>query len=98
MKNKGTHEGCIEQIFGLFQEKLSQTNPETDEMNRLRMDGKETNDITQAEIKKLWDLVTQENFHDVSDYEGYHHEFLKLFGFDFANVDYEADVEHLLDW
>ena len=28
----------------------------------------------------------------------YHHEFLRLFGFDLAGVDYEADVETLLNW
>ena len=45
------------------------------------MDGKETNDATQAKIKSLWDQVTQENFHDISDYAGYHQEFLHLFRF-----------------
>lgn len=98
MKEEGTHEGCIEQINGLFKEKLLIESPETDADNRLRMDGKETNDATQAKIKVLWDQVTQENFHDLSDYAGYHHEFLKLFGFDIDHVDYEADVDPLVDW
>lgn len=98
MKQEGTHEGCIEQIQGLFTEKLTVDAPDTDDMNRLRMDGKETNDATQAKIKALWDQVTQENFHELSDYAGYHHEFLKLFGFDIDGVDYEADVETLADW
>ena len=39
MKEEGTHEGRIEQIFGLF-ENLLVDNPATDEANRLRMDGK----------------------------------------------------------
>ncbi len=98
MKEEGTHEGCIEQIQGLFTEKLAVDGPETDDMNRLRMDGKETNDATQAKIKALWDQVTQENFHDLSDYAGYHHEFLKLFGFDIEGVDYDADVETIVNW
>ena len=98
MKEEGTHEGCIEQIYGLFQQKLFEDSPETDEVNRLRMDGKETNDATQAKIKGLWDQVTQENFHQLSDYAGYHHEFLKLFGFDIDGVDYDADVSPLADW
>lgn len=98
MKEEGTHEGCIEQINGLFTEKLFADNPETDELNRYRMDGKETNDATQAKIKVLWDQVTQENFHDLSDYAGYHHEFLRLFGFDMAGVDYDAEVSPLADW
>lgn len=98
MKEDHTHEGCIEQITGLFKEKLLQDNPQTDEANRLRMDGKETNERTQAKIKALWDQVTQENFHDLSDYEGYHHEFLRLFGFDIPGVDYDAEVNHQVDW
>lgn len=98
MKEEGTHEGCIEQIYGLFQQKLFEDAPETDEVNRLRMDGKETNDATQAKIKGLWDQVTQDNFHQLSDYAGYHHEFLKLFGFDIEGVDYEADVDTMADW
>lgn len=98
MKEEGTHEGCIEQIYGLFEQKLGVSSPDTDDMNRLRMDDKETNDATQAKIKALWDQVTQENFHDLSDYAGYHHEFLKLFGFDIDGVDYDADIDPLSDW
>lgn len=98
MKEEGTHEGCIEQITGLFREKLLVDAPVTDDMNRLRMDGKETNDATQAKIKALWDQVTQDNFHELSDYAGYHHEFLKLFGFDVKGVDYDTEQETLADW
>jgi enoyl-[acyl-carrier protein] reductase/trans-2-enoyl-CoA reductase (NAD+) len=98
MKEEGTHQGCIEQIYDLFTDKLTKENPEVDEMGRLYMNDKETNDATQAKIKALWDQVTQDNFHELSDYAGYHHDFLKLFGFDLAGVDYEADVEILVDW
>ena len=98
MKEEGTHEGCIEQIHGLFTQCLFGDSPTLDEANRYRMDGKETNDATQAKIKALWDQVTQENFHAVSDYEGYHHEFLKLFGFDIESVDYDKDVDPKVEW
>jgi enoyl-[acyl-carrier protein] reductase/trans-2-enoyl-CoA reductase (NAD+) len=98
MKEEGTHQGCIEQIYALFTDKLTHATPEVDELGRLYMNNKETNDATQAKIKTLWDQVTQENFHELSDYAGYHHEFLKLFGFDLTDVDYDADVETLVDW
>lgn len=98
MKEEGTHEGCIEQIAGLFSQCLFGDSPTLDEANRYRMDGKETNDATQAKIKALWDQVTQDNFHQLSDYAGYHHEFLKLFGFDIPGVDYEADVDPMVNW
>ena len=98
MKEEGTHEGCIEQIKGLFTECLYGETPTLDEANRFRMDGKETNAATQAKIKALWDEVTQDNFHELSDYAGYHHEFLKLFGFDIDSVDYEEDVDPQAAW
>lgn len=98
MKEEGTHQGCIEQIVDLFTEKLTKSQPEIDKLGRLYMNDKETNDATQAKIKGLWDQVTQENFHELSDYAGYHHEFLKLFGFDITGVDYDAEVEPIADW
>lgn len=98
MKEEGTHEGCIEQIVGLYRDCLLNDNAQTDEVNRYRMDGKETNDATQAKIAALWNQVTQENFHQLSDYAGYHQEFLHLFGFEFTKVDYEADVNPIVNW
>lgn len=98
MKEEGTHEGCIEQISGLFNERLYAISPPTDEENRYRMDGKETNEQTQAKIKALWDQITQDNFHELSDYEGYHKDFLNLFGFDIQGVNYEADVDPMGYW
>lgn len=98
MKEAGTHEGCIEQIYRLFTEALYVENPVLDEAHRLRMDGKETNDATQAVIQGVWDQVTQENFHDLADYKGYHQDFLKLFGFGVDGVDYDADVNPVVNW
>ena len=98
MKQEGTHEGCIEQIYRLFTEGLYAAAPQLDEAGRLRMDGKETNQATQAKIKALWDQVTQENFHELADYQGYHADFLKLFGFGLAGVDYDADVDPVVNW
>ncbi|MFT5543005.1 MAG: enoyl-[acyl-carrier protein] reductase/trans-2-enoyl-CoA reductase (NAD+) [Glaciecola sp.] len=98
MKEEGTHEGCIEQIAGLYTSCLYAQSPIVDDMNRYHMEGKETNESTQAKIKALWDKVTQDNFHQLSDYAGYHHEFLNLFGFDIQGVDYDADVNHVVNW
>lgn len=98
MKEEGTHEGCIEQIAGLFSRCIYGDTPIQDDMQRFRMDGKETNDATQAKIKALWDQVTQDNFHSLSDYKGYNTEFLNLFGFEIQGVDYEADVDPLIEW
>jgi enoyl-[acyl-carrier protein] reductase/trans-2-enoyl-CoA reductase (NAD+) len=98
MKQEGTHEGCIEQIYRLFTEGLYAAAPQLDEAGRMRMDGKETNPATQAKIKALWDQVNQDNFHQLADYQGYHADFLKLFGFGLAGVDYDADVDPEVNW
>lgn len=93
MKAEGSHEGCIEQINGLFRSGLYQDNPQLDEAGRLRMDGKELSDKVQQTVKDLWEQVTTESIDTLTDYHGYHQEFLRLFGFGYAQVDYAADVE-----
>jgi len=37
--------------------------------------------------------LTDDNLHQLTDLEGYHKDFLKLFGFGFDGVDYQADVQ-----
>ncbi len=98
MKDEGVHEGVIEQIYGLFNTLLLADNPTTDEANRLRMDGVETNDFIQGKIEALWAQVTTENFPEIGDYKSYNQDFLKLFGFGFDNVDYEADLSPIAEW
>lgn len=98
MKQEGTHEGCIEQAYRLFTEGLYASNPTLDDGGRLHMDGHETNEQTQARVEALWDQVTQENFHELTDYEEYHKDFLRLFGFGFKGVDYDADVDPVVKW
>lgn len=92
MKEEGTHEGCIEQIQGLFAQQLFGNARELDEEGRLRMDGKELRDEVQAQVKELWGKVTTENANQLTDLKGYKEEFLKLFGFGLPGVDYEADI------
>ncbi len=92
MKEKGTHEGCIEQLYRLYTEGLYSSNPRLDQDNRLRMDNLELMPETQAEVEELWPKVTEENLFELTDYKGHHSDFLKLFGFNRADVDYEKDV------
>lgn len=93
MKEEGTHEGCIEQLYRLFTEGLYTDQPRLDDHNRLRMDNLELRPETQAKIEALWPQVTEENLFEISDYKGYNDDFLKLFGFGLAGVDYEAEVD-----
>ncbi|WP_136605000.1 enoyl-ACP reductase FabV [Paenibacillus dokdonensis] len=93
MKEKGIHEGCIEQTYRLFTERLY-TGGETpvDESGRIRIDDWELRDDVQAEVVKLWDSVTSDNIYELTDLEGYRREFFQLFGFETEGVDYEADL------
>jgi enoyl-[acyl-carrier protein] reductase/trans-2-enoyl-CoA reductase (NAD+) len=95
MKEKGLHEGTIEQINRLCREHLYRADgqpPVTDDEHRLRLDDWELREDVQARCKELWSQVTTENLFEISDYAGYKHEFLKLFGFEREDVDYELDV------
>lgn len=97
MKEEGTHEGCIEQLYRLFTEGLYTQAPRLDETNRFRMDDLELKPETQAKIEALWPEVTEENLFELTDYKGYNDDFLKLFGFGVAGVDYDEDTSPLVD-
>lgn len=96
MKERGVHEGCIEQIDGLFRDSLYGAHPILDDEGRLRADGKELDPAVQAAVAALWDKVTTENLREVSDFAGYREEFLQLFGFEVPDIDYAADVDPLV--
>lgn len=92
MKEEGSHEGCIEQLYRLFTEGFYTDTPRLDDNNRFRMDDKELASAVQSKVEEIWPTVTEENLFDVSDYKGYNAEFLKLFGFGVDGVDYDEDL------
>lgn len=93
MKVKGTHEGCVEQIYRLFAEHLyAHKNKPRDVEGYIRIDDREMDPEVQKEIINLWAKVNTENLNDLTDIAGYRTDFYRLFGFAFENVNYEADV------
>ncbi|WP_305417465.1 enoyl-ACP reductase FabV [Photobacterium leiognathi] len=95
MREEGVHEGCMQQILRMFNERLFKadgTVAEVDGENRLRLDDWELREDIQQHCRDLWPNVTNENLFDVADYQQYKDEFLKLFGFGIESVDYDADV------
>ncbi|QUT17608.1 enoyl-ACP reductase FabV [Rahnella inusitata] len=92
MKENGTHEGCIEQVYGLYKDSLYGTSPLLDKEGRLRADLKEITPEVQGEVGKLWDTVTNETLAELTDFVGYKSEFMRLFGFGLDGVDYTADT------
>jgi enoyl-[acyl-carrier protein] reductase/trans-2-enoyl-CoA reductase (NAD+) len=94
MKDKGLHEGTIEQMGRLLTDRLY-TGGEvpTDDEGRIRLDDLEMRDDVQAEVARRWREVSTDNVEQLSDLAGYRHDFLQLFGFEVPGVDYEADVD-----
>ena len=92
MKADGTYEGTIEQIHALFTENLYGETPRFDDGGHLFQNYKELEDDVQARVQKVWDTVDTDTIDELTDYVGYHNEFLRLFGFGIDSVDYEQDV------
>ncbi len=94
MKEQGTHEGCIEQIYRLFKEHLySSTPPARDAEGYARLDDLEMQKSIQEKIAEIWPIITSENLAQLTDVEGYRDEFYRLFGFNLSGVNYEAEVD-----
>ncbi|MDB0615372.1 trans-2-enoyl-CoA reductase family protein [Tenacibaculum dicentrarchi] len=96
MKEKGIHEGCIEQIQRLYSQRLFGGDLALDEKGRIRVDDWEMREDVQAEIAELWKKATTENLSEIGDLEGYSQEFFKLFGFKVAGINYDAEVNEVV--
>ncbi len=97
MKAKGLHEGTIEQIQRLYQDRLYNGGEiPVDEKGRIRIDDWEMREDVQEEVAKLWKEATTETLPDIGDLEGYRKEFYNLFGFDIEGVDYTADTNEMV--
>lgn len=93
MKKRGIYEGCIEQIYRLFAQRLytGKAIP-VDEEGRIRIDDLEMREDIQKEVNTLWQKVNTQNVKELADVDGHHRDFLRLFGFEFEGVDYSADA------
>lgn len=99
MKEKGNHEGCIEQMYRLFSDRLYNGGEvPVDALDLIRLDDWEMLPEIQDEISQNWPKIETDTIDQYTDFQGYQDEFLKLFGFGLAGVDYEADVEVAIDF
>lgn len=97
MKEKGIHEGCIEQMQRLFADRLYSGKPvETDAEGRIRIDDWEMREDIQDSITKLWEQSNTETLPATGDLPGYRKDFLNLFGFEVEGVDYKADSNEMV--
>jgi enoyl-[acyl-carrier protein] reductase/trans-2-enoyl-CoA reductase (NAD+) len=97
MKEEGIHEGCIEQIQRLYQDRLF-TNEAVpvDDKGRIRIDDWEMREDVQEKVAALWKQATTESLSEIGDLEGYRNDFLNLFGFELEGVDYKADTNEMV--
>lgn len=94
MKEKGLHEGCIEQMYRLMCSRIcAEGGVPVDEKRLIRLDDYEMKDEVQKEVVRLWESVSEDNIKEVADIEGYWKEFYEIFGFEIEGVDYDADVD-----
>ncbi|ETI62447.1 enoyl-ACP reductase FabV [Marinomonas profundimaris] len=101
MRAEGIHEGCMDQIYRLFSERLyNNLNPAelTDDKNRLRLDDWELREDVQQACRDLWPTINDGNLFAETDYQLYKDEFLKLFGFGVKGVDYDAEANPEADF
>ncbi len=97
MKEKGIHEGCIEQIERLFRDRLyADGGIPVDDKGRIRIDDWEMRDDVQERVAALWEESTTETLPGIGDLAGYRNDFLNLFGFEFAGVDYKAEANEMV--
>jgi enoyl-[acyl-carrier protein] reductase/trans-2-enoyl-CoA reductase (NAD+) len=95
MKQKGLHEGCIEQMSRLFRERLyTGGNVPVDADHLIRMDDWEMREDIQTEVSGRWETVTEETLEELADLEGFREDFLRIHGFAVPGVDYKAEVDY----
>lgn len=100
MKDRGLHEGCVEQIVRLYRDRLYAAGAGADPAKvpvdgegRIRLDDREMRDDVQRETAALMATVTEENLEGKVDFAGFRHDFLETHGFDVAGIDYGADFD-----
>jgi enoyl-[acyl-carrier protein] reductase/trans-2-enoyl-CoA reductase (NAD+) len=100
MKEKGLHEGCMEQIIRLYRDRLytdeaarDPARVPVDEAHRIRIDDWEMRDDVQEEVLRRLNGATADTLPGLGDVAGFRHDFLEAHGFDVAGVDYEADID-----
>jgi enoyl-[acyl-carrier protein] reductase/trans-2-enoyl-CoA reductase (NAD+) len=104
MKDKGTHEGCIQQMERLFAERLyTGGRVPVDTADLIRIDDWEMDAGVQKEVSARMAAIAaapegaeqEALLAKLGDLADYRHDFLAANGFDVAGIDYEADVPRM---
>ncbi len=97
MKEKGVQEGCIEQIYRLYTERLFLDEVPTDSAGRIRIDDLEMRPDIQEKVAQLWEEASTSTLASIGDLKGYNTEFFNLFGFNYDEVDYTKDTNEMVN-
>ncbi len=98
MKAEGVHEGCIEQIQRLYSERLfTGSDVPVDNKGRIRIDDLEMRQDIQDKVSALWIEATTDTLPELGDLAGYKKDFLNLFGFDVAGINYDSEVNEVVE-
>lgn len=94
MKEKGLHEGCIEQMYRLMTQRLySGDHVPVDDAGRIRLDDWEMREDVQEQVKASWEAINQENLLQLADLDGFRKEYEQIHGFGLQGIDYDEDVD-----
>ena len=93
MREQGSFETCIEHVDRLFRDGLYGDAMARDDAGRLRADDRELAAQVQDEVKRRWQTAATANIDELGDLARFREDFLALFGFGLAGVDYDADVD-----
>ncbi|MDD6000187.1 MAG: trans-2-enoyl-CoA reductase family protein [Lachnospiraceae bacterium] len=93
MKEKNLHEGCIEQMYRLYNENVyGADGVKTQQDGMIHVDDWEMREDVQKEVMDIWKEINSDNLLQVADTEGYWNDFYQMFGFRVEGVDYTQDV------
>lgn len=93
MKDKNIHEGCIEQMYRMFADKLyGEKGVVVEPDGMLHVDDWEMREDVQSEVMDIWEKIDSDNLLELADTEGYWKDFYQMFGFRVDGVDYQAEV------
>lgn len=94
MGEMGVDESVVQQIYRMYADLLyGKKQAEASDDIRIRIDDRELREDVQNAIQDIWDKINSDNLKEVSAFDQYRHEFLRLFGFHYDGVDYNERVE-----
>lgn len=93
MKEKNIHEGCIEQMYRLFSDKVyGKEGVTVADDGMLHVDDWEMREDVQREVMDIWEKIDSETLLSLADTNGYWEDFYRMFGFKVEGIDYSEEV------